>query len=273
MIILCALTDQTSRELAAEAARSTAAELVVVQESAGPESAFDWVGLICDLRGDPQEFEPLNAVRRVRPGLPVLLYVHPSADHVEQLAEVVRRFPDVTVQPQRAPERDLRLFRDFIRACIKTAPESRVLDVFLTAQPTLPGWIRPLAGRALGTLLHDGRPSVAMLAKAAGLSTRQLERRWPAPPFPRPKRFLLWIEALLIVMLVRTERRAVNEAARRLGHNERSVARLRNELGLPPLGQMEPLKAFAAVREELIKECSGESPEQARDMASGSGAA
>ncbi len=211
-----------------------------------------------DLDRDGDALALLHAARRVRRGLPILLYVPASGAAMKRVANAVAAYPDASVQAQRLDGEDLKLLTLFFQAAMAAAPASRVLDIVLTARPDFPRRCHPAVRVALDHLLADARPSVSVMADVVGLSVRQFERIWPEEPFPRPKRLLLWLEVLLMAMLARTEQCPIHWAALRLGHNEKSFTRLRTRLGLPLLGALEPLSAFAAVREAFTAECEGE---------------
>jgi len=182
--------------------------------------------LVWDMDGGSETaLADLRRLRRLRPGLPILLYLPASPHAVGLTAAALEVAPNALVCSQSGGPQDLERIRDFIRSAEKREPATRASEIALSIVDPSTGVIRRFIRVATRGYLEGTPATVQSVSATMELSERQLRWRWPAAA-PRPKELLGWLECLVIASLAVTERIPVNTAARRMGRNAKGLARL-----------------------------------------------
>jgi len=240
--------DRANLLAAARAAGLPAAEWLGDGEGYATRSELRAVAIIWDLDdGNPARLGILHDLRARRPALPVLLLL-PVRPGAISLAAQAGRIPGVQVRGMWRQPADAAFLGRFLRDAHDRAPVHRTLEELLGAPPDRPLVLTRFLEAVLDRQSKDQPATVGHIAADLGLTLRRLRLRWPPPPCPPPAQLACWAEIMLFAVLGAADKRTPNVIAKAFGRDEKSFARLRQRLALPPLGAHDPATTLEIVR-------------------------
>ncbi len=207
-------------------------------------------GLIFDCVPARTAVRALHDLRRLRPALPILLYVPVHSEMVPVLFSL-RSLRGVSAISQERTSPDVERIAKALARLLRTAPEEAVMAVLTALLPGLRGRPAEFARTALRLRGVGARCSVAALAQSLGISPRTLLRRWPSAVVPGPKELLDWTSLLLATYTRDWSGLGWGVVARAIGMSEDTLRRQRTHwLGMasrdgPPLDFACAVLAFA----------------------------
>lgn len=207
-------------------------------------------GLIFDCVPARTAVRALHDFRRVRPALPILLYV-PVHSEIVLLLFSLRRLRGVSAISQEGTSSDVERIAKALARLLCTAPEEAVMTVLTTLLPELRGRPAEFARATLRLRGVGARCTVAALARSLGVSPRTLVRRWPSAVLPGPKDLLDWTSLLLATYIREWSGLGWGGVARAIGMSDDTLLRQRTRwLGMasgdePPSDFARAVLAFA----------------------------
>ncbi len=191
--------------------------------------------------------------RRATPayGAPILLYLPPTGAAFAALSQVPRS-DYVGLQIQSRDNESLRHLREATSTLVTAIPRVRIMTLLTESIPRLSSAAILFGHRALRVLGSGQRPTVGSIARALGLSSRTLQRRFAADGLPPPKAFLDWLTLAHVHAVAATRRQTTATVAGHSGLTSNELYRLRKRLsGLLATGRspfqsaLEDLGAYA----------------------------
>ncbi len=187
------------------------------------------------------------------PQVPVLLYV--PADHARaSMIGACAALRGVRLEVHKPATKERSILRQHVAWLLTAAPQQQLLHILRLLYPQASPRLSSFFRRALEQVSHGSvmpLTGVAESASALGISRRSLERE-----MPRPKRMLLWVSLLYVMLVARLSGQTPADSAETLGLARKRFYELRRTLlapeFLPRSGSVDDLHwVLAAFVEEV----------------------